>query len=71
MGTLFSIFMLIFIVWLTLKIVPAILGFTFSLFLVIFQIIGVLLLLPVIGLFCFVVEGLLLWLIIKCVQIVF
>ena len=38
MSTLFSIFMLIFIVWLTLKIVPAILGFTFSLILAILQV---------------------------------
>ena len=65
MSTLFSIFMLIFIIWLTLKIVPAILGFTFSLLLVILQIVGVLLLLPVIGLFCIVLEVLFILLIVK------
>ena len=69
MSTLFSIFMLIFIVWLTLKIVPAILGFTFSLLLVILQIVGVLLLLPVIGLFCFVLEILFILLLVKLLNI--
>ena len=67
---LIAILLLVLFIWLTFKIVPAILGFAFSLLLVILQIIGVLLLLPVIGLFCFVVEAFLIWMFICFIKII-
>lgn len=70
MGTLFSIIMLIFIVWLTLKIVPAILGFTFSLILAILQVLLIVLLLPVLGILCFLFDAILIFLIITLFKII-
>ena len=70
MSTLFSIFMLIFIVWLTLKIVPAILGFTFSLILAILQVLLIILLLPVLGILCFLFDAILIFLIITLFKVI-
>ena len=71
MSTLFSIFMLIFIVWLTLKIVPAILGFTFSLILAVLQVLLIILLLPVLGILCFLFDAILIFLIITLFKVIF
>lgn len=70
MSTLFSIIMLIFIVWLTLKIVPEILGFTFSLILAILQVLLIVLLLPVLGILCFLFDAILIFLIITLFKII-
>ena len=45
MSMLFSIFMFLFIVWVTFKVVPAVLGLTFSLILAILQVLLIILLL--------------------------
>ena len=71
MSTLFSIFMLIFIVWLTLKIVPAILGFTFSLVLAILQVLLIILLLPVLGILCFLFDAILIFIVITLFKVIF
>lgn len=70
MSTLFSIFMLIFIVWLTLKIVPAIFGFTFSLILAILQVLLIILLLPVLEILCFLFDAILIFLIITLFKVI-
>lgn len=70
MSTLFSIFMVIFIVWLTLKIVPAILGFTFSLILAVLQVLLIILLLPVLGILCFLFDAIIIFLIITLFKVI-
>ena len=63
MSMLFSIFMFLFIVWVTFKVVPAVLGFTFSVFLALLQVIAIILLLPILGVLCLVVDVLLVFII--------
>ena len=71
MSILLSIFMLIFIVWLTLKIVPTILGFTFALIIAILQVLLIILLLPVLGILCFLFDAILIFLIITLFKVIF
>lgn len=56
MITIISIMFLLLCIWITFKVVPAILGFTFSVFLAILQIIGIIFLLPIIGLAFFLLD---------------
>lgn len=56
MITIISILLLILFIWLTFKIVPAILGFAFTVLLAILQVIGVILLLPIFGLAFFLLD---------------
>ena len=71
MITMLSILLLILFVWLTLKIVPAILGFTFSLILAVLQVLLIILLLPVLGILCFLFDAFLIFLIITLLKVIF
>ena len=71
MSMLFSIFMFLFILWVTFKVVPAVLGFTFSLILAILQVLLIILLLPVLGILCFIFDAILIFLIITLVKVIF
>ena len=71
MISLFSIIMFLFILWVTFKVVPAILGFTFSLILAILQVFLIFLLLPVFGILCFLFDAVLIFLIITLFKVIF
>jgi hypothetical protein len=66
---LFSIFMFLFIVWVTFKVVPAILGFTFSVLLALLQVVAIIFLLPILGALCLVVDAVLVFAIIGLVKL--
>ena len=71
MSMLFSIFMFLFIVWVTFKVVPAILGFTFSVFLALLQVVAIIFLLPILGALCLVVDAILVFAIIGLAKLIF
>lgn len=71
MISLFSIIMFLFILWVTFKVMPAILGFTFSVFLALLQVVAIILLLPILGALCLVVDAVLVFIIIGVVKLIF
>ena len=71
MSMLFSIFMFIFILWVTFKVVPAILGFTFLVFLALLQVVAIIFWLPILGVLCLVVDVVLMFAIIGFVRLIF
>lgn len=62
--------MFLLILWATFKVVPAVLGFTFSVFLALLQVVAIILLLPILGVLCFVVDAVIIFLIIVFFKIV-
>lgn len=68
MITLLGILFLLLIIWSTIKILPAIIGVSFTIFLTLIQIIGIILLLPLVGVLCFMIDAIVIWLIIIIVK---
>ena len=70
MRMLFSVFMFLFILRVTFKVVPEIFGFTFSLFLALLQVVAIILLLPILGALGLVVDAVLVFAIIGLVRMI-
>ena len=68
MITLICLCILILLLKITLKVLPAIIGFAFSLFLVLLQIIGFILLVPLIGFFFLILDIFVIGLIVSLVR---
>lgn len=71
MSMLFSIIIFLFILWVTFKVVSTVLGFTFSVLLALLQVIAIILLLPILGVLCFVVDAVLVFIIIWFLKLIF
>lgn len=70
MITLICVSIMIALIWLIFKILPAIIGFSFTVFVAILQIIGFLFLLPLIGILFFLVDVLVIGAIVGLIKII-